>query len=198
MSSFQKNIDCAKLVQSYLIPGPDVWAGVFQDGDLIGLFRSKASIPGKLVDTDETYIIPIYYMRVFATDPTPRYNVNKDEMYSKISNILNKHESVNFKTIGWIEVLFLVLMQYPDFIASHPEFRNTFRKKVLDFKSKLSGDLSNKFHYSKIIGNMASLFLEDIHRNKNYKNVSQSPTQLYCLRPRKAINYAIFNYHGTK
>ena len=198
MTSFQQNIDCAKLVQSYLIPGSRTLAGVFHNGNLIGLFPSKAEILGKLMDDHHTYIIPISYKKVSPRYTDPEYSIKRAEINLRILNVMREHQSTKYSTIGWIELLFLVLMQYPDMIASSPEFRTMFKEKAVEFKTKLDGDSSAKFHYSTIIVNEAPAFMNGLYRHIDFADSIPKPRNVYRLRPRNPINYALFNYKGTK
>ena len=198
---YQQNMGCAKRVQHYLTRGLHILEGVFRNGNLIGLFHSKSSIPIKYLDMSGCSIIPISYNKVSPTYTDSDYTSNKNQISLIAFDILKEHDEHGAGTIGWIDLLFVFIMQNPDLTASHPPFRNVFNDRINEFKMKLTGNLSHKFHNSHIILNDAPQFLDGIKQHIHYTEqiVKSSPKRhnfvrdAYNLRPRKPINYAEFD-----
>jgi hypothetical protein len=119
---------------------------------------------------------------------------NKNAITKKCTNLIDEHyrTSKDLQTIGWVELLFLFLMQHPELIASTPRLRQVFENKLKTFRNELNGSFRNTFHSSTIILNDGPIFLRQIRNNPHYVDIPTAPQipNVYRLRPRKKINYA--------
>lgn len=179
MEYITKNRECANRVQDYLIPGIHKFDGLFSNGTLIALVDDKSTVLKRYGNRDDLCIFPIYYKKV-----CPLNNIS--EVMRKFKEILEEHDANGDGTIGWLECMFLLLMQNPHVLATYPSLRESFDAKVKDFGKSLNGRFRGKFHHSTIILDIAPVFM----RNITTKFAPLPIKSDYRLRPRKRINYA--------
>lgn len=130
---------------------------------------------------DETLIIPFFHKMMYGYERNSTWS--KDIIVDKLKNYLMLQKSTGIESrVGYTEIMFLYMMNFPEFLIEHQKLYEILVKIVGRFKKTIRANPS-KFQQSRIILTEMPRFLNEVKANEKF--VASKPTHNYNLRKRK-------------
>ena len=124
-------------------------------GHPVGVFNSHTDANKHLVKMlpeekdSETLILPFFYKVMYGTEVNP--NWSKETACATIKRYLTLQDfTPSWAKVGYVELMFLYMMQVPELVSQHPRFYKTVVDKIAEFSEEIRA-MPHKFQQSRVI-----------------------------------------------